>query len=162
MSRDVGGRVRVVVTGMGAVTPLGKDVAASWDACRRGRPGIVPISLCDVSDLATHIAGEVKGFDPVDHLGAKEARRTSRCVALGVAAAREAVTDSGLDIGTMPDDVGVLVASGLWAPRPHPPPRRPRSGPGGVPGWPSSGAPPGRLSAGSASPPSTPCRRSPP
>ena len=113
MSRDVGGRVRVVVTGMGAVTPLGKDVAASWDACRRGRPGIVPISLCDVSDLATHIAGEVKGFDPVDHLGAKEARRTSRCVALGVAAAREAVTDSGLDIGTMPDDVGVLVSSGI-------------------------------------------------
>src|ERR1035441_4422702 len=113
MSRDVGGRVRVVVTGMGAVTPLGKDVAASWDACRRGRPGIVPISLCDVSDLATPIAGEVKGFDPVDHLGAKEARRTSRCVALAVAAAREAVTDSGLDIGAMPDDVGVLVASGI-------------------------------------------------
>src|ERR1035441_4203828 len=113
MSRDVGGRCRVVVTGMGAVTPLGKDVAASWDACRRGRPGIVPISLCDVSDLATRIAGEVKGFDPVDHLGAKEARRTSRCVALGVAAAREAVADSGLDVRSIGDDVGVLLASGI-------------------------------------------------
>jgi 3-oxoacyl-[acyl-carrier-protein] synthase II len=113
MSQNAGERVRVVVTGLGAITPLGNDVASSWEACRGGRPGIVPISLCDVSDLATRIAGEVKGFDPVDHLGLKEARRTSRCVALGLAAAREAVADSGLDIAAVSDDVGVLVASGI-------------------------------------------------
>jgi 3-oxoacyl-[acyl-carrier-protein] synthase II len=107
------GRVRVAVTGLGAVTPLGLDVASSWAACRGGRSGIVPISLCEASDLSTRIAGEVKGFDPVDHLGAKEARRTSRCVALGVAAAREAVADSGLDVRSIGDDVGVLLASGI-------------------------------------------------
>jgi len=106
-------RVRVAVTGLGAITPLGLDVESSWAACKGGRSGVVPISLCEASDLPTRIAGEVKGFDPVDHLGAKEARRTSRCVALGVAAARAAVTDSGLDVRSIGDDVGVLVASGI-------------------------------------------------
>jgi 3-oxoacyl-[acyl-carrier-protein] synthase II len=106
-------RVRVAVTGLGAITPLGLDVESSWAACKGGRSGVVPISLCEASDLPTRIAGEIKGFDPVDHLGAKEARRTSRCVALGVAAARAAVTDSGLDVRSIGDDVGVLVASGI-------------------------------------------------
>jgi 3-oxoacyl-[acyl-carrier-protein] synthase II len=113
LSAAQSGRVRVAVTGLGAVTPLGLDVESSWAACRGGRSGIVPISLCEASDLSTRIAGEVKGFDPVDHLGAKEARRTSRCVALGVAAAREAVADSGLDVRSIGDDVGVLLASGI-------------------------------------------------
>jgi 3-oxoacyl-[acyl-carrier-protein] synthase II len=107
------GRVRVVVTGMGAVTPLGLDVESSWDACRRGRSGVVPISLCEASDLSTRIAGEVKGFDPAAHLGLKESRRTARCVAFGLAAARQAVADSGLDVRAIGDDVGVLVASGI-------------------------------------------------
>jgi 3-oxoacyl-[acyl-carrier-protein] synthase II len=106
-------RVRVAVTGLGAITPLGLDVESSWAACKGGRSGVVPISLCEASDLPTRIAGEVKGFDPVDCLGIKEARRTSRCVALGVAAARAAVTDSGLDVRSIGDDVGVLVASGI-------------------------------------------------
>ena len=113
MSSNGAGRVRVVVTGMGAVTPLGHDVASSWDTCRNGRSGIVPISLFDASDLGARIAGEVKGFDASAHLGLKEARRTSRCVALGVAAAREAVDDSGLEIGPIADEVGVLLASGI-------------------------------------------------
>jgi 3-oxoacyl-[acyl-carrier-protein] synthase II len=113
VSGEPDGRVRVAVTGLGAVTPLGLDVESSWDACRRGRSGIVPISLCDASDLSTRIAGEVKGFDAADHLGLKEARRTSRCVAFGLAAAREAVADSGLDVRAIGDDVGVLVASGI-------------------------------------------------
>jgi 3-oxoacyl-[acyl-carrier-protein] synthase II len=107
------GRVRVVVTGMGAVTPLGLDVESSWDACRRGRSGIVPISLCEASDLSTRIAGEVKGFDAAEHLGLKESRRTARCVAFGLVAARQAVADSGLDVRAIGDDVGVLVASGI-------------------------------------------------
>ena len=113
MSVAQNGRVRVAVTGLGAVTPLGLDVESSWAACKGGRSGIVPISLCEASDLSTRIAGEVKGFDPADHLGLKEARRTSRCVALGLAAAREAVVDSGLDVRSIGDDVGVLVASVL-------------------------------------------------
>jgi 3-oxoacyl-[acyl-carrier-protein] synthase II len=106
-------RVRVAVTGLGAITPLGLDVESSWAACKVGHSGVVPISLCEASDLPTRIAGEVKGFDPVDCLGTKEARRTSRCVALGLAAARQAVADSGLDVRSIGDDVGVLVASGI-------------------------------------------------
>ena len=113
MSAGANGRVRVVVTGMGAVTPLGADVESSWTACRQGRSGIVPISLVDVADMPTRIAGEVKGFDPAAHLGLKESRRTARCVAFGLVAAREAVADSGLDVRSMGDDVGVLVASGI-------------------------------------------------
>ncbi|MGO8687091.1 MAG: beta-ketoacyl-ACP synthase II [Candidatus Dormibacteria bacterium] len=113
MSGASNGRVRVVVTGIGAVTPLGLDVESSWDACRRGRSGVVPISLCEASDLSTRIAGEVKGFDAAEHLGPKEARRTSRCVALGLAAARQAVADSGFDVRSLGDEVGVLVASGI-------------------------------------------------
>jgi len=107
------GRVRVAVTGLGAVTPLGLDVESSWAACKAGHSGIVPISLCEASDLSTRIAGEVKGFDVVAHLGLKESRRTSRCVALGLAAARQAVADSGLDVRSIGDDIGVLVASGI-------------------------------------------------
>ena len=113
MSGASNGRVRVVVTGIGAVTPLGLDVESSWDACRRGRSGVVPISLCEASDLSTRIAGEVKGFDAAEHLGPKEARRTSRCVALGLAAARQAVANSGFDVRSLGDEVGVLVASGI-------------------------------------------------
>ena len=113
MSARQSSPVRVAVTGLGAVTPLGLDVESSWAACRGGRSGVVPISLCEASDLTTRIAGEVKGFDVVAHLGPKESRRTSRCVALGLAAARQAVADSGLDVRSIGDDVGVLVASGI-------------------------------------------------
>ncbi|MGD0447583.1 MAG: beta-ketoacyl-ACP synthase II [Candidatus Dormibacteria bacterium] len=113
MSAAQSSRVRVAVTGLGAITPLGLDVESSWAACKVGHSGVVPISLCEASDLPTRIAGEVKGFDPVDCLGTKEARRTSRCVALGLAAARQAVADSGLDVRSIGDDVGVLVASGI-------------------------------------------------
>jgi 3-oxoacyl-[acyl-carrier-protein] synthase II len=113
MTGDGNGHVRVAVTGMGALTPLGADVASSWDACRRGISGISPITLFECSDLTTRFAGEVKDFDAVQHLGPKEARRTSRTVALAVVAARQAVSDSGLDVGAMGEDVGVLIGSGI-------------------------------------------------
>jgi 3-oxoacyl-[acyl-carrier-protein] synthase II len=113
MTTNGSARVRVAVTGLGAVTPLGLDVSSSWEGCRRGVSGAGPITLFDPSDMPTRFAAEVTGFDPVQHLGPKEARRTSRCVALAVAAAREAVADSGLDIRSMPDDVGVLLGSGI-------------------------------------------------
>ncbi len=66
---------RVVVTGMGAVTPIGNDRRSTWEACREGRSGVAPITRFDTSELPVRIAGEVKDFDPAELLGKKEARR---------------------------------------------------------------------------------------
>jgi 3-oxoacyl-[acyl-carrier-protein] synthase II len=103
----------VVVTGMGVISPLGNDRHSSWQAARDGRSGIDVIEGFDASGLPVRIAGEVKGFDAAEALGRKEARRSSRCSHLALVAAREAVTDSGLDIAAEADDVGVLIASGV-------------------------------------------------
>ncbi len=105
--------VRVVVTGMGCVSPLGNDRASTWDGLRHGRSGVARITAFDPSDLPSQIAGEVKGFDPVGLLGRKDARRTSRPVALAVAAAREAVADSGLDLRPVADQTAVVIGSGV-------------------------------------------------
>ncbi len=107
------GRPRIVITGLGAVSPLGHDVASTWAACRAGTSGVGPITQFDASALPTRIAAEVKSFDAVGHLGIKEARRTSRCIQLALVAAREAVSDSGFDIAPIGEEVGVLVASGV-------------------------------------------------
>ena len=107
------GRVRVVVTGLGAVTPIGNDVETSWSNCREGVSGAAPITLFDASDLPVRIAAEVKGFDAAAELGVKEARRSSRVIHLAMVAARQAATDSRLDIGAEQDDVGVLIGSGI-------------------------------------------------
>jgi 3-oxoacyl-[acyl-carrier-protein] synthase II len=107
------GRVRVVVTGLGAVTPLGNDRHATWQAARAGRSGIDHIRGFDASNLPVRIAGEVKDFDAAELLGRKEARRSSRSIQFATVAAREAVADSGLDIGAEAADVGVLIASGV-------------------------------------------------
>ncbi len=106
-------RGRVVITGMGATTPLGLDVASTWHSARNGISGIGPITLFDASNLNTRFAGEVTGFDPEAVVGKKEVRRTARTIQLAVAASREAVADSGLDIASMSEDVGVLIASGV-------------------------------------------------
>jgi 3-oxoacyl-[acyl-carrier-protein] synthase II len=113
MSSNGNGRARIVITGMGAISPLGNDVTSTWAACRSGTSGVGPITQFDASQLPTRIAAEVRGFDPVAILGVKETRRTSRCIQLALVAAREAVTDSGLDIAAIGEDVGVLVASGV-------------------------------------------------
>lgn len=107
------GRPRIVITGLGAVSPLGHDVGSTWAACRAGTSGVAPIVQFDASALPTRFAAEVKNFDAVGHLGVKEARRTSRCTQLALVAAREAVSDSGLDIHAIGEDTGVLVASGV-------------------------------------------------
>ncbi|MFN2568853.1 MAG: beta-ketoacyl-ACP synthase II [Candidatus Dormibacteria bacterium] len=104
---------RVVVTGLGALSPLGKDVESTWQGCRDGRNGIGPIRQFDAGHLATRIAAEVKDFDAEAVVGRKETRRTSRCIQFALAAAREAAGDSGLDIDAMSQDVGVLIASGI-------------------------------------------------
>ena len=104
---------RVVVTGMGAVTPLGPDVASTWAAMVAGRSGVAPITLFDAGGLAVRIAAEVKGFEPEAHFGRKDARRVDRFAQLAVVAARQAVADSGLDVGAEAERVGVVFGSGL-------------------------------------------------
>jgi len=98
-----------VITGIGALTPLGLDAAASWDGLVAGRSGIRTIERFDASELAVRIAGEVRGFDPVAALGTKRARRTARFSQLAVAAAREAVADAGVDVEAGAERVGVVV-----------------------------------------------------
>ena len=104
---------RVVVTGMGAVSPVGIGAPQSWESLRAGRSGIAPITHFNASRLPVRIAGEVKGFDAAAIFGTKEARRGTAHVHFAMAAAREAVRDSGLDIAAESTDVGVLIASGI-------------------------------------------------
>jgi len=107
------GRVRVAITGLGAITPLGLDPESSWQACRAGTSGIGTITSFDAAALPTRIAGEVRGFDAEALMGKKEARRTSRCVQFAVGAARQAIADAGIDVREISEDVGVLIASGV-------------------------------------------------
>lgn len=106
-------RPRVVITGLGAVTPLGHTVASSWEGIRSGRSGIGPITLFDASDLPSRIAGEVKDFDAASLLGSKEARHSGRATQLALVAAREAVRDAHLEISAEPDEIGVCIGSGI-------------------------------------------------
>jgi 3-oxoacyl-[acyl-carrier-protein] synthase II len=103
---------RVAITGVGAVTPLGLDVASTWRAALAGESGIGWISTFDTDGLPVRIAGEVKGFDPTQVVSAKEARKLERNVLLGVAAGREALDDAGLN-GFDPSRVGVIFGSAI-------------------------------------------------
>ena len=103
---------RVVITGMGAVTPLGLSVDETWDALLAGRSGIAPITKFDTSELRTRFAGELKGFDPKNYMERKEARRLDPYIQYALAATGQAVTDSGLDFSNeIPTDTGVLLAT---------------------------------------------------
>ncbi len=103
-----------MVTGLGAVTPLGNDVESSWAALVAGKSGADTIRAFDASAFSTQIAAEVKGFDPIAVVGAKEARRMDRFVQLAIAAAKEAIRDSGLQIdGSNAESVGVMMGSGI-------------------------------------------------
>jgi 3-oxoacyl-[acyl-carrier-protein] synthase II len=107
-------RTRVVVTGMGAITPVGNDVTTSWQNLKAGHSGIARISLFDPSNLATQIAGEVKGFDPSKHFDVKEARRLYRFVQLAVVAAREAIADAHLEIdASNTENIAIIIGSGV-------------------------------------------------
>ena len=88
---------RVVITGMGAVTPLGLTVEESWLAVRAGTCGIAPITLYDTSGMKAKLAGEVKGFEPADYMEKREARKMDRFAQFALAAAGEAVAQSGLE-----------------------------------------------------------------
>ncbi|HEU4974427.1 MAG TPA: beta-ketoacyl-ACP synthase II [Baekduia sp.] len=112
MSATVAGEAPVI-TGIGAVSPLGLTAAETWQGLIDGRSGIGPIRSFDASALAVRIAGEVDGFDPQALLGDKRARRTARFSQLAVAAAREAVADAGLDAAAAADRIGVIVNSAV-------------------------------------------------
>jgi 3-oxoacyl-[acyl-carrier-protein] synthase II len=107
---------RVVVTGMGAVTALGNDVATTWDGLVAGRSGIDTVRSLDPSRLASRIAAEVKGFDPSGVLDRKEVRRTDRYIQFALVCARQALDEAGLT-GRLDDDLaqrtGVIIGSGL-------------------------------------------------
>ena len=104
---------RVVVTGTGAVTPLGPDVEQTWAAMVAGRSGVGPIRSFDASDLPVRIAAEVRDFSVDEHFGVRDARRIDRFAQLGLVAARQALAQSGLDVAARPERVGVVFGSGL-------------------------------------------------
>jgi len=107
-------RRRVVVTGLGLVSPVGIGVEPSWQSLVAGRSGIGPITLFDASTYPTRIAGEVKNFEPGDFMDKKEARRNDRFIQFALAAAEMAVKDAGLDMSKEdPDQVGCIVGAGI-------------------------------------------------
>lgn len=107
-------RRRVVVTGVGAVTPLGNTVADTWRALCEGRSGIAAITHFDVSAYATQFGGSIRNFDITEYLPAKEARRLDAFLHYGVAAGIQAVRDAGLsDAGYDPLRVGIAAGSGI-------------------------------------------------
>ena len=105
---------RVVITGMGAQTPLGNNVADYWQGLLSGVSGAAPITLFDVSRFKTRFACEVKDFDPGKYFDRKEARKLDRFSQLAVAACEEAVIDAGLlENKPDPDRTGVIWGSGI-------------------------------------------------
>ena len=104
---------RVVVTGLGAVTPLGNDRPSTWESAVAGRSGIDFISTFDTGGFPVRIAAEVRGFDPAEVVGPKEARRLDRNVVMAVAAATEAVEDASLEGTYEPARVGVLFGTAI-------------------------------------------------
>src|SRR5919204_997273 len=112
-SMSLNGRRRVVITGLGAVTPLGNDVESTWQNLVAGKSGAADITQFDASPFSVHFACEVKGFDPTEYIDRKRARRMDRFAHLIVAAARQAEADAGLEIAKEPDRVGAAIATGI-------------------------------------------------
>jgi 3-oxoacyl-[acyl-carrier-protein] synthase II len=108
------GRRRIAVTGLGVVSPAGNDVASTWQAMLAGRSGIGPITRFDASGLGCRIAGEVKGFEASAYMPPKEARRMDTFIHYGVAAAAQAIKDSGLEISDANRErIGCVIGSGI-------------------------------------------------
>jgi 3-oxoacyl-[acyl-carrier-protein] synthase II len=105
---------RVVVTGIGALTPLGNDAQSYWDALASGTSGAAPITRFDAEKFKTKFACEIKNFDILNHLDRKEARKMDPFTQYAMVVADEAVRDSGImDIDFVPEDIGVIWASGI-------------------------------------------------
>ncbi len=111
-------RRRVVVTGLGCISPVGNTVAEAWANLLAGQSGIGPITKFDATNFACRFAGEVKGFDLTSYIGAKEARTMDAFIHYGIAAAQQAVADSGLPVGeALGEDlahrIGCIIGSGI-------------------------------------------------
>jgi 3-oxoacyl-[acyl-carrier-protein] synthase II len=107
-------RKRVVVTGLGAITPIGNTLADYWDGLMEGRNGIAPITLFDASRHDCRIAGEVKGFDPLLYLDRKEAKRMDRFAQFAVSASKQALADAQFVINDLnAEQVGVIIGTGI-------------------------------------------------
>src|ERR1019366_425617 len=106
---------RVVVTGMGAVTPVGNDVATMWQSLLAGKSGAAPITHFDATTFEVRFACEVKGFDPLQFMDRKEAKRADQFTQYAVAAARQAMIDAGFADGKGydPFNTGVIIGSGI-------------------------------------------------
>lgn len=107
-------RKRVVVTGLGAITPIGNNLAEYWEGLLSGRNGIAPITLFDASRHDCRFAGEVKGFDPLVYLDRKEAKRMDRFAQFAVSASKQALADAQFVINDLnAEQVGVLIGTGI-------------------------------------------------
>jgi len=105
---------RVVVTGLGVVSPIGSTIDEFWNSLLEGRSGVKRVNCFDPSNFSSQIAAEVKGFDPASFLSHKEVRKTDRFVQFAIAASKKAIDDSGLDVEKSDRDrIGVLIGSGI-------------------------------------------------
>lgn len=105
---------RVVITGVGAVSPLGLDVPTLWEGVRTARSGITPITLCDTTDLDSRVGGEVPGFDPLNYMDRKDVRRYDRFIHLAMAAATEAIQSAELRVTPEnAEEIGTIIGSGI-------------------------------------------------
>ncbi|WP_421656854.1 beta-ketoacyl-ACP synthase II [Leptothermofonsia sp. ETS-13] len=107
-------RKRVVVTGLGAITPIGNTLTEYWEGLMSGRNGIGPITLFDASRHDCRIAGEVKGFDPYAYLDRKDAKRMDRFAQFAISASQQAITDAQFVINDLnAEQIGVLIGTGI-------------------------------------------------
>ncbi|MBD2040875.1 beta-ketoacyl-ACP synthase II [Microcoleus sp. FACHB-672] len=107
-------RKRVVVTGLGAITPIGNTLAEYWEGLIAGRSGIGPITLFDASRHDCRIAGEVKGFDPYEYLERKEAKRMDRFAQFAISASKQAIADAQFTINDLnAEQVGAIIGTGI-------------------------------------------------
>ena len=105
---------RVVITGLGAITPVGLNVKEFWNAVINGKSGIGPLTYFDTTEYTTKIAGEIKNFNPQDHFSPKDLRKMDNFVQYALVASREAVKDAELDLSRIdPHRVGVIVGVGI-------------------------------------------------
>jgi 3-oxoacyl-[acyl-carrier-protein] synthase II len=110
---SLNGRRRVVITGLGAVTPLGNDVETSWQNLTAGKSGAAKIEQWDASEYPVHFACELKDFDPANWIERKQSRRMDRFAQMIVAAARQAEADSGLSVEPEAERIGASIATGI-------------------------------------------------
>ncbi len=105
---------RVVVTGMGMISPLGNDLASSWEAVTQGRSGLGPITSFDASAFSTRIAGEIRGFDPTAYMSPKDVKKMDAFIHYGIAASLMAMQDSGLEVTEAnAERIGAIIGAGI-------------------------------------------------